>query len=125
MTLLASMVGSTWLGSPWLRIQVAHSSSSWVGLPFGRVVVVLPLPLPLLLDRLATCGEPEPPHAANPITAAAAASTASPPDRWYAFVMPRLPGSCIAAVVRREELSGHKKPGPLTEIYGPRETMPP
>src|SRR5215472_5251839 len=104
-------------------MQRAHSCSSWVGLPFGRVVVVLPLPLPLLLDRLATRGEPEPPHAANPIIAAAAARAASPPDRWYTFVIPRLPGSCIAAVVRREGLSGHKKPGPLTEIYGQRETM--
>src|SRR6516164_8658095 len=110
MTLLASMVGSTWLGSPWLRIQVAHSSSSWVGLPFGRVVVVLPLPLPLLLDRLATCGEPEPPHAANPITAAAAASTASPPDRWYAFVMPRLPGSFMALLYDGWDKAGIKNP---------------
>ena len=41
MTPLASTVGSTWPGSPWLRMQPAHSSNSWVGLPFGRVVVVL------------------------------------------------------------------------------------
>ena len=80
MTPLASMVGSTWSGSPWLRMQLAHSSSNWVGLPFGSVVVVLAVALPLLLPRLATCGELEPPHAASPI-AAAAARAAIPPDR--------------------------------------------
>jgi hypothetical protein len=40
--LLAVIVGSAWLGSPWRRMQAAHSSSTWVGLPFGTVLVVLP-----------------------------------------------------------------------------------
>ncbi len=36
---LEVMVGSAMSGTPLARIQVAHSSSSWVGLPLGRVVV--------------------------------------------------------------------------------------
>ena len=98
-TLLASMVGSAWPGSPWARMHAAHSSSSWVGLLLGSAVDELPLPprLPLLVakvvlvPRLATCGEPDPPpHAANPM-AAAAAMRASPPARrmvvfWCAFL---------------------------------------
>ena len=82
MSLLASMVGSDWLGSPWLRMQVAHWSSSWVGLPVGCVVVGPPLLLLLLVPRAATCGGlPEPsPHAAIPM-AAATMTTTSPADR--------------------------------------------
>jgi hypothetical protein len=89
-TLLGSIVGSAWSGSPCLRMQAAHSFSNWVGLPVdGRVVeppsLALPLLLPLGFASLATVGElvptpavgaPEPPHAASP-TAVAATRTAS------------------------------------------------
>jgi hypothetical protein len=73
----------------------AHSASSWVGVLLGRAVDELPLsaPLPLLIRRLvllptlATCGVPDPPpHAASPM-AAAAARTASLPDRRHRFVL--------------------------------------
>jgi hypothetical protein len=59
-------------------MHVAHSSTSRVGLPFANLVaelvggVVGELALSLLLPRLATCGELEPPHAARPIAAAPA-----------------------------------------------------
>src|SRR5579872_2931807 len=89
-TLLASIVGSAWVGLPFARSQVAHSSSSWVGLPLGSVVVVAPAS-PLLLPRFATCGElPPPPHAANP-NAASAAAAVRPPDRQYLVFTSRLP----------------------------------
>src|ERR1700735_537862 len=95
MSLWASMVGSAWLGSPWPRMQVAHSSSCWLGLPEPVAVELLPfavLPLaPLLLfPRLATCGVLDPPlQAASPM-AAAAARIASPAGRRYVVVMSRL-----------------------------------
>ena len=66
-TLLALMVGSLWPGSPWLRMQTAHSSSSWVGEPVGVPTEVPPdvefpmaveFPLSVLLvPKLATDGE--------------------------------------------------------------------
>ena len=52
------MVGSAWLGSPWLRMQVAHSSISWVALAApgtvveevaAPVVVVVELPAPVVV----------------------------------------------------------------------------
>src|SRR5580700_5860481 len=95
MSLLASMVGSAWLGSPWPRMQVAHSSSSWLGLPEPVAVELLPFavlpPAPLLpFPRLATCGVLDPPlQAASPM-AAAAARIASPAGRRYVVVMSRL-----------------------------------
>ena len=71
-------------------MQLAHSSSSWVGVPLGSVVVVLPLASLLVLPRLATWGELPPPQAANP-SAASAAAVANPLDRPYLVVMSRLP----------------------------------
>ncbi|MGD0069577.1 MAG: hypothetical protein ABSB76_39925 [Streptosporangiaceae bacterium] len=90
-TLSASTVGAAWLGSPWLRMQAAHSSSNWVGLLVDPVVVEfplpspllveLPLPVPLLLPKLATGEEfAEPPlHAAD--SRAAPATMAKSPVR--------------------------------------------
>jgi hypothetical protein len=81
-----STVGSAWLGSPLLCMQVAHWSSSFVGLPVGCVVAVvaaLPLlapPVLWLVPKLATCGgfvEP-PPHAASPMATAATRPASSP-----------------------------------------------
>src|SRR5579863_3995514 len=60
-----SIVGSGWLGSPWLRMQVAHSTSDCAAFVFGAVVAVLvPLVAPMVVETLATGGEPEPvpPH---------------------------------------------------------------
>ena len=86
-----SIVGSVWFGSPLARMQVAHSSISWVGLPACGEVVEVPLPFPLpppllvLVPRLATVGELaafgalEPLHAAS-ARAAVTRSTASPLD---------------------------------------------
>src|SRR5579871_3131866 len=68
-----SMIGSAWLGSPWLRIQAAHSSTSLVALPCGcgagdPVSRPLVLARPVLVGRLATCGELEPPpHPASAV----------------------------------------------------------
>src|SRR5580658_1044025 len=91
------MIGSAWLGSPWLRSQAAHPSTRAVALPFGRVVAVLPplsrWPLVLVANvlvvwRLAICGVLWPPaQAASP--SAAAASAASPPDRRHLVVRSR------------------------------------
>src|SRR5580700_3129494 len=41
-----SIVGSVWLGSPFTRMHVAHSSINSVALPPFGAVVVLPAPLP-------------------------------------------------------------------------------
>src|SRR6202012_3504669 len=76
----------------WPRMQVVHSSSNCVALPDPVTGELPPPPLlladvPLLLPRLATCGALEPPlHAASPM-AAAAARTASPPDRRHVVVI--------------------------------------
>jgi hypothetical protein len=101
-TWLASIVGSAWPGSPWLRMQEVHCWSNWAGLPFDPVVAEPPLGgelprlLPLLPPTLATCGVVDPPpHAASPM-AAAAARTASPPDRRYVLVISLLPDSFVA-----------------------------
>src|SRR6202035_134189 len=106
-TLLASMVGSVWPGSPWRRMQEAHWSSSWVGLSLDSLVAERPLPWPLLLTglgtpvllfpRLATCGElPVPPlHAASP-KEAVATRTASAPDCRYVPGLARGPGLLAA-----------------------------
>src|SRR5215471_14250831 len=68
-------------------MQAAHSSSSWGGLPFGSAGLALPLPLPF--PRLGTCGVRDGPHAASPITVAAA-TAASPPDRRYVLFISQL-----------------------------------
>lgn len=47
MTLSASRVGSTWSGSPCVRMHDAHSSRSWFALPFGTFVTVFAARLPL------------------------------------------------------------------------------
>src|SRR5579862_8248548 len=108
-TWLASMVGSAWPGSPWARMQAAHSSSSWVGLLMAGAVDELPLAPPLLLldpkvvlvASLATCGEAEPPlHAAIPTAAAAARTASPPPDRSHRVVLSR-----VRAWVPRLDLS--------------------
>src|ERR1700729_3907484 len=120
MSLLASMAGSAWLGSPWPRMQVAHSSSRWLELPEPVAVELLPfavLPLaPLLLfPRPAPCGVLDPPlQAASPM-AAAATRIASPAGRRYVVVMSRLlagssgigtPGRSRLAPVRRGVAAG-------------------
>jgi hypothetical protein len=73
-TLLASMVGSVWPGSPWLRSQEVHRWSNWAGLPFDPVAAEpslareLPLLLAVLLLKFATLGVVDPPpHAAIPV----------------------------------------------------------
>ena len=86
---LEVMVGSAMSGTPFDRMQLAHWSRSCVGLPFGRVVVDTGV-VPLLLPKLATCGELDPPQAAAPI-APNAANTATPPDRRYRLFILRLP----------------------------------
>jgi hypothetical protein len=80
---------------------VVHSTSDWLGLPFDAVLVKLPLLLPLLFPvavvgvlvvaMFATDGDFEPPHPASTI-AAAAARSASPPDRRYLVALSGLPG---------------------------------
>src|SRR5579863_4338071 len=94
-----SMVGSVWSGSPWLRMQAAHATSSPVALPFDLVFAELsPLVPPLVplvvrvrvVVMFATEGDFEPPHPASP-AAAVAARRASPPDRRYTRLMRRLP----------------------------------
>ena len=65
----ASIVGSGWFGSPWLRMQFAHATSDWAAVSLGTVAVVLPLaPLPVVVGTLATDGEPDPgpPQADSP-----------------------------------------------------------
>ena len=84
-TPLALRSGRPGSGSPWLRMQAAHSSTSRVALPVDSVVAVLPAPVALLVLRLgpqagdlrgavpaAARGQPE---------GGAAARTASPPGR--------------------------------------------
>lgn len=88
MTPWESMIGSAWLGSPLLRMQVAHSSVNAVALLLGTVVVVLPSSVPrrvptlVVVPKLATRGELEPPplHAAS-AEATATATATSPPNR--------------------------------------------
>jgi hypothetical protein len=53
-------------------MQLAHSSRSWVGLPFGNVVVVVAEPCDAPLRLATPDGLEPPPHAANPIDATAA-----------------------------------------------------
>jgi hypothetical protein len=97
--LFAVMVGSAWLASPWARMQAAHSSSNRVGSLVGNVVAEVPLLLGvlfpllwlLLVPRLATWGEPDPPLQADITMAAAAARTDRPPDRRYLVVVCRRP----------------------------------
>ena len=114
----ASMIGSAWLTSPWLRSQSAHSSTSLVALPLGSVgeelplpvAVEPPLPLPLLVGKLATVwelaalGELEPPHAASP-TAAAATRTASLVATPPAAPPTRAPATAARATTRLVENS--------------------
>jgi hypothetical protein len=74
----ASIVGSDWFGSPWLRMQFAHSTSDWAASPFETVLEVLPLlTATVVVETLATEGEPDPvaPHAASPTAAAATAAS--------------------------------------------------
>ena len=95
MTPLASMVGSAWLGSPWLRSQAAHSSTSRVGPLAGCVAGLLPplVPLPVpgsvLVPRLATCGVLDPLLQAASTRAPAATRTASAPRRRCILVISR------------------------------------
>ena len=91
MTPLASMVGSATPGVPLARMQVAHSSSSWVGLPLGSVVVEKAA-VPLLSPRLATCGELPPPHPAKPIAAITAAT--KPAETRCVLIISRLHVTC-------------------------------
>ena len=56
-----SMVGSGWPGSPWLRMQLAHSMSDWAALSFGTVVAGVPLWVAsVVVETLATGGGPVP-----------------------------------------------------------------
>src|ERR1700735_3410047 len=94
---LEVMGGSARSGTPWDRMHEVHSSSSWVGLPLGRVVVDTK-DFASLLPRLATRGELEPPHPAA-AAAANAANTATPPARQYCLVI-----SCLLWVAHQEDL---------------------
>src|SRR5215469_2694753 len=100
------MTGSAWVGSPWLRSQAAHSSTSAVAL-LGRAVAELAGSAPaaeypallLAVPKLATCGVlAEPPHAAS-ARATAAARIASP------FSLPFMRDSCTQPeVIARSQL---------------------
>src|SRR5579864_3297046 len=114
-TLLVSMVGSAWLASPWLRIQAPHSSTSLVALPFGGAVDAAPVgvevvyPLPLLVGRLATWGELDPPpQAASPIVAAAT-MTASLAVISRALI-------CLPSVGNRPRLYGTESHTQVTRV---------
>jgi hypothetical protein len=78
-------------------MQAAHWSNNTVGLPIGRVVVVLALPSPPLFPKLATREGLGPAHALNAMPTVAT-RTQSPPVRWYARVLARRPGPCVALV---------------------------
>src|SRR5665213_3814053 len=92
-----SIVGSGWFESPWLRMQFAHSTSDWAASFFATVAAVLP-PLSALLvvvETLATDGEPDPvvPQADRPnATAATTASRTIPCNRTarssFCFIWP-------------------------------------
>src|ERR1700684_3381447 len=50
-----SIVGSDWFGSPWLRMQFAHSTRDCAAVFFGTVVAVLPSPVAMVVvETLAT-----------------------------------------------------------------------
>ena len=111
MSLSELITGSDWLGSPWLRIQAAQSSTSLVALPFEPGPADFPPPLlPLAgspelwvlpVGKLATPGELGPwLHAASAIPATAAKTT-SPPGRRHVLAMSHLPACPRQAVDRR------------------------
>ena len=76
---LEVMVGSAMSGTPLARSQLAHSSSSWVGLPLGRVVVATEVRPDGVAQAGHVRGAGTSARRRRP-TAASTATTASPPD---------------------------------------------